>query len=186
MLLTSLDGVDPGNTVGVCFTGHRRFSEGEKADAEKKLDLLIGMLTGSRSGFAARRFFTGGALGFDTLAAEAVLRARERLKNETGARAVTLELLLPCEGQDRYWPETDREAYRRIISLADSVRVFAPHYFNGCMQIRDRALVDSADLCIAWLRPDETDGGTVYTVRHALKTGTPVLDLFHFDLSSGV
>lgn len=186
MILYDLCGVVPKATVGVCFTGHRLFSAEEKSVAEEKLDRVIGKLTDRGAGFAARRFFTGGALGFDTLAAEAVLRARDRMKEEGHATgAVSLELLLPCEGQDRYWQDSDRAEYRRIISLADSVRVFAPHYFSGCMQIRDRALVDSADLCVAWLRPGETDGGTAYTVRHALKTGTPVLDLFRFDPSRG-
>ena len=56
----------------VCFSGHRVFQD-PTADIEKKLDKAVRDCISK----GAECFITGGALGFDTLAARTVIRLRE-------------------------------------------------------------------------------------------------------------
>ena len=63
----------------------------------------------------------------------------------------------------------------RQIADADEVRVLAPRYYDGCMQARNRYMVDRASVCIAYLT--ETRGGTAGTVRYAEKQGISVINL---------
>ena len=57
-------------------------------------------------------FYCGGALGFDTIAARAVLAARDKYP------FVRLVLALPCPQQDALWSRADRDEYRAILSAA--------------------------------------------------------------------
>lgn len=86
-------------------------------------------------------FYCGGALGFDTLAAQAVLKAR-RFHPQ-----VKLILALPCRDQAEQWRETDRLFYESIKRRADEVVYLSEHYTRGCMFERNRYMVDHSDVC---------------------------------------
>lgn len=62
-------------------------------------------------------FYTGGARGFDTMAAEAVLKIREALP-------VRLHLILPCKGQSDRWHFAEKRRYREILKQADTRNSF--------------------------------------------------------------
>jgi hypothetical protein len=64
-----------------------------------------------------------------------------------------------------------------IKEQADSVRTLSPFFYNGCMQIRNRELLEHADLCIAYLRPSTASGGSLNTVLQATKMGIPIINL---------
>ena len=117
-----------------------------------------------------RRFLCGGATGFDTLAASAVLILKQR---KPDARLI---LVLPCEDQDQSWKPHERALYRSIREQADRVFVLSPHYYNGCMMTRNRFLVDHAAFCVAYWKGAST-GGTLSTIRLALRRRLPVLNL---------
>lgn len=53
-------------------------------------------------------FVTGGALGFDTLAAQAVLELRQRYAH------IKLQLILPCKNQTAKWRTADQIVYENI------------------------------------------------------------------------
>lgn len=145
-----------------CFTGHREI---ESADREA----LKARLTDAVRAHIARgyRYFgTGGALGFDTLAASVVLSFKEEFPD------VVLILVLPCPEQTKYWKSEDIALYEDIMHRADKCVYTAEHYFRGCMQKRNRYLVDQSSACIAYLRRDT--GGTAYTVRYAEGKGLDV------------
>ena len=114
-------------------------------------------------------FASGGALGFDTLAALTVLDLSEEFPH------VKLMLVLPCENQDRWWPIFDRERYKRIKERANEVVVLHKTYINGCMQERNRYLVDHASRVISYL--NRSKGGTYYTVQYAKKANVPVYNI---------
>lgn len=116
-----------------------------------------------------RRFFNGAALGFDQLAAERVLALRGRHPD------VQLIMAIPCEGQNRHWSPEQCSRYSRILDAADECRVLARHYFNGCMNIRNRHMVDRASLCICYL--NQPKGGTMSTVAYAVTSGLSVINL---------
>ncbi len=154
------------NALRACaFTGHRRIP----TVAVRPLSelLLRGIDYLYQNG--VRTFFAGGALGFDTLAAEAVLSYR---KTHPGVRLV---LWLPHRGQSERWSTEAILRYRKILAAADSVSYVSDFYYPGVMAVRNRRLIENADACIAYLT--EATGGTAGTVALARKKGIPVYNL---------
>ncbi len=60
-----------------------------------------------------------------------------------------------------------------IIKQADSVIVLTEHYYRGCMQARNRYMVERSTACICYLRRET--GGTAYTINYAQKKGLDIL-----------
>lgn len=116
-----------------------------------------------------RYFGCGGALGFDTLAAQTVLE----MKNEYPE--IRLILVLPCCNQMRCWKEADIAEYERIMKAADKVTYTSEQYYSGCMHKRNRHLVDNSSLCICYLT--EPSGGTAYTVNYARTQGLKIINV---------
>lgn len=115
-------------------------------------------------------FLAGGALGFDTIAAQEVLRARgERFPH------LRLELVLPYVGQETNWSQRDAAIYRTMLRQADLVVYIAGQYTQGCMFQRNRYLVDHSAYCLCY--QVRKRGGTAYTVRYAENQGLTVRNL---------
>ena len=148
-----------------CFTGHRTLPAEELSKISKHLeDTLIALIEQGYCYFSA-----GGALGFDTLAAQVVLRLREHYPQ------IRLILVLPCRNQTRGWPQDSIDIYEDIKRRADKVIYTSENYFRGCMQKRNRHLVDSSSVCICYLT--KSTGGTAYTVNYARRMGLRVINL---------
>jgi len=147
------------------FTGHRIISNERKFQLKQQLEETVFSLI--QQGFTT--FLSGGALGFDQLAAEAVLCCKESFPE------IRLVMVLPCKNQDKFWSRKQQDAYRQILSGADAVIYTADTYHSGCMQQRNRYLVDASGCLLAYLTQDS--GGTKNTVKYAEKTGVPVFYL---------
>ena len=147
------------------FTGHRIIAESDREKLWEGLKKEISDLYIS----GLRDFITGGALGFDTLAALTVLALKEVRPD------VKLHLYLPCRDQDKKWSTKDREIFRHILERSDSVLYVCNEYIPGCMHARNRRMVDDSDICIAYLT--RNFGGTVYTVEYATESGLRVIKL---------
>jgi uncharacterized phage-like protein YoqJ len=148
-----------------CFTGHRRIPPDTVPEVQEQLREAV--KAAWDQGY--RRFLCGGALGFDTLAALAVLSLREM------HREIQLVLVLPCADQARYWSEKDRQARASILQAADLVVTLQEHYDPGCMHRRNLYLVDHASLCICLLT--QLSGGTLNTVRYAVRKDLRIWNL---------
>ncbi len=145
-----------------CFTGHREIDIAYKEALKEKLTAAV------REHIARgyRYFGAGGALGFDTLAATVVLELKKEFPE------ITLILVLPCPEQAKYWSDSDTRVYENILRQADKCVYTSERYSRGCMQKRNRHLVDHSSSCIAYLRRDT--GGTAYTVKYARTQGVAV------------
>ena len=148
-----------------CFTGHRDIKPADQRDLEQRLENTISALI--QSGVCY--FGAGGALGFDTMAAKAVLKLREVYPQ------VKLILVLPCLSQTRGWSEADIKVYEEIKAKADKITYTSQEYTRGCMHKRNRHLVDHSSVCVAYLTKET--GGTAYTVDYAKKQGLRVINL---------
>ena len=149
----------------VCFSGHRLIPPQVQKPLADRLEALLVQLI--ESGHA--RFCAGGALGFDTLAAQTVLRLKECYPH------IRLILVLPCRTQSHNWSAANRAVYDHILCRADEIVYTSDEYTNWCMQKRDRYLVDHSDICVCYLT--KTTGGTAYTVDYARKKGLSVINL---------
>ena len=151
--------------VSCCFTGHRKIPAFLETDLQKILLLTIDNLYLR----GIRRFYTGGAKGFDCLAAEAVLSYRESRHD------AALVVVVPHAGQSSGWDKADILRYERINENADEVICLAERYFRGCMQNRNRYMADRSSVCVCFLT--ERKGGTAYTVKYAQKRGLEISNL---------
>ena len=152
-----------------CFTGHRRIPEAHIEALYRLTDEAI--LTLYKEG--VRTFRTGGALGFDTIAALRVLRMKA-----VDLPDIRLHLILPCREQSSKWSKSDIEQYNVILGCADAVTYTSEHYISGCMQIRNHALLKNSDYCVAYLTG--STGGTAYTVTKAFRDDIPVINLAEY------
>ncbi len=115
-------------------------------------------------------FVCGGAIGFDTVAATYVCS----LKKE--GLPVKLVLMLPCRDQTAKWPEYDKLVYKNLLGYADEVIWLAEKYYSGCMQKRNRAMVDASSACICFLNSME-HSGTRQTVEYAMRQGLAIANV---------
>lgn len=151
----------------VCFTGHRDLGSAEElARLREELKTEVARL--AKEG--ATVFRAGGAIGFDTEAALAVLRQKQETPE------IRLELMLPCRDQTRKWNAEQISLYEEILAKADTYTYTSEKYYRGVMHVRNRALVDGSDTCVAFLR-EGASGGTAYTVDYAKKHGVTVINL---------
>ncbi len=148
-----------------CFTGHRKIPFIQIHTIKENLKKVIVSLI--EQGYCF--FGTGGALGFDTMAAQTILDLKQDYPQ------IKLILVLPCPSQANYWREKDKIIYKEIKARADKVVYIAKEYTRDCMFTRNRHLVDNSNVCICYLT--ERSGGTAYTVEYALKKGLRTINL---------
>ena len=145
-----------------CFTGHRIIPNDDVLKVDENTESVCKSLI--KKGF--KTFITGGAKGFDTIAAQCVLR----LRNEYDIRLV---IAVPCKDQSKGWSKTDKDIYDKILHFADEVIVLSENYTPHCMHKRNRFMVDNSSVCVAYLK--KMSGGTAYTVNYAADTGKAII-----------
>lgn len=114
-------------------------------------------------------FISGMALGSDTYCAETVLE----LKKENPK--IRLIAAIPCANQAERWSAEQQAHYKELLKECDERVVLAEHYYNGCMQKRNRYLVDNCDVLLAIF--DGKSGGTKNTVDYAKSKGRKIIYL---------
>lgn len=152
----------------VCFTGHRSID----VEHAPLIPFLLDQILRTLISHGAEEFYTGGALGFDTIAAISVLKLKREFPH------IRLNLILPCKNQTKLWDESDRDVYDAILSQADSIEYVSESYTSSCMHARNRRLVESSNVCIAYC--SHSGGGSAYTMAYALKTEKSVVNLSDF------
>lgn len=147
-----------------CFTGHRKLLVPENIIKNRLSEMLDNLIKNGVIYFGA-----GGALGFDTLAAEVVL------EKKCVYPQIKLILVLPCIEQTKEWSSIDIDKYNYILSQADKVVYTSQKYYRGCMHKRNRHLVDNSSHCVCYL--ENYTGGTAYTVGYADKNGLKIYNM---------
>ena len=148
-----------------CFTGHRTIREEDAKNIIGALDTHINRLV--ENGVSV--FRSGGAMGFDTLAALCVIKCRQKNPH------VRLVLFLPCRDQAKFWGEYEKGVHDYIIANADEVVYTSDEYWDGCMLHRNRLMVEGSSYCIAYCQRSRS--GTAYTVAYAEKYGVEIINV---------
>ena len=155
------------------FTGHRAeklpwgYNENDPRCRRLKRTLYDTLEAVYESGF--RKFICGMAEGCDLYFAETVMALKSTYPH------ITLEAAIPCPSQADGWSERQQARYRDILSRCDYETMVQQSYTPGCMQRRNRYMVDHASLLIAV--NDGARGGTRSTIEYAFKRGVNVLDI---------
>jgi len=141
--------------LACCFTGHRVLSEAEQQNVLNTLNDKIQEIIDQ----GVTVFRNGGALGFDTLAALHILALKKKYPQ------IKLYMDLPHRGQAQHWTAEEQRVYEYILACADKVTYVSDTYRAGCMQKRNRYMVDRSDYVIAYVR--KVRSGSYYTACYA-------------------
>lgn len=148
------------------FTGHRQINESHIKPLEELLIKAIEYVYSE----GCRNFFCGGALGFDTMAAKAIIALRIKHSD------MRLCIVVPCKNQHDSWSPAERDMYEYVLSAADEVVYTSDEYKPGCMRVRNQWLADACDVLIAFVGRDKS--GSAQTVRMAQQKGKTVYNLY--------
>lgn len=152
--------------AGCSFTGHRsipyRHLEPLTALVRRAIDYAY------RQG--CRSFYSGGAVGFDTLCAREVISFRMFHSD------VRLVMILPCKNQTKNWSSRQVAMYEYILSEADEIIYTGEEYTPDCMRIRNKRLADVCDILIAYA--GRAGSGSSQTVKMAASAGKRVYNLY--------
>ena len=149
-----------------CFTGHRTIPTDKMQEIIGKTEAKVRELI--RGGY--RCFMVGGAIGYDTLAAELLFRLRDGEHLD-----IRVTLAYPFDGYMDRWSEEQKATYERLLPLYDERICVAAAASRGAYLARDRYIVDASSACIAYCT--RQTGGTAYTIRYAAKKGMPVCNI---------
>lgn len=148
-----------------CFTGHRKLPANKiqtiVTNLDRELDALI------ENGVTD--FMSGGALGFDQIAASLIVAKKEMGKK------LRLIFALPCKNQDAHWDEKQKELYQNLLGEADEIVYVSEDYDPFCMKRRNKYMVDHSAYCICALLHEKS--GTAQTVRFARKKGLKIINV---------
>ncbi|MBQ9120737.1 MAG: DUF1273 family protein [Clostridia bacterium] len=118
-------------------------------------------------GMGCDRFITGMAEGADVDFAIAVLDFKKDYHH------IQLEAALPYPVQQ---PKKCSDYHRKreqILAKCDKVHLVSDHFYRGCMDKRNRFMVDQADVVYA-IWNGKKSGGTWNTIKYAQKCGKTV------------
>lgn len=154
--------------ITCCFSGHRppRLPWGSQEDDPRCLELKARLARALTEAYheGYRHFLCGMAQGTDLYFCQAVLDLR-RTHPE-----VTLEAAIPFTGQADRWPEADRRRRQTLLDQCDLETVVQHTYSPGCMNRRNRYMVDRSSLLIA-IYDGIPQGGTLNTLAYAMRKG---------------
>ncbi len=152
-------------SITCSFTGHRRLPKDKIEQIVIRLNQEVDNLISQ----GVIDFISGGALGFDQIAASLIVAKKEMGHN------IRLIFALPCKNQDAQWSFEQKRLYNNLLGEADEIIYVSEDYFDGCMKKRNKYMVDRSAYCIcALIYPT---GGTVQTVRYARKKKLRIIEL---------
>lgn len=175
----------------ICATGHRSDKLGcgkgddwsskspklqpvrQKIEAKLRNILDFQILAGETK----FELISGMALGVDQL----FFSVGNQLRKEYAEQgvAIVLTTAVPCIEQDGIWKDDCKISYAAMLKAADKkVRISNKKYQDdkGCMQRRNRFMVDNADMVLAY--HDGSEGGTKNCVDYAKSIGAVIENAF--------
>lgn len=158
----------------ICFTGHRPKKENDplfgydyRSEGNVRMLLALRDIVEYYIYHGAITFITGMALGVDMWAARLLFALKEQYPH------IKVHAYVPCHEQYAGWPAQTIAEWHSIIEQCDKVvYVTEQTYTPACMQQRNEAMVNSADLTIAVWNGD--NGGTKNCVNYAVSQRVPV------------
>jgi len=148
-----------------CFTGHRKLPAHRINQIIKRLNDEVDALI--RQGVT--EFISGGALGFDQIAASLIIAKRQMGEN------VRLIFALPHRGYDEKWTTAQRNLYCGLLGGANEVRYISEAYAADCMKKRNFYMVENSKWCLCALLHKRS--GTSQTVRYAREKGLKIINI---------
>ena len=154
-----------------CFTGHRTIPLSEMNLVTQKTEEFIKSLILN----GVKYFGVGGALGYDTLAAEILFRLKS-----TCFGHIKIILVYPFKGYTKRWTPEQYKQYLWLLPKYDKIVCASQHPSREAYFKRNRHLVDNSGYCIAYCT--KAVGGTAYTLKYAQSKGGAIFNTSDFDI----
>ena len=147
----------------VCFFGHRRIDNFQAV--ELAVESLIRKIVSEHSYV---EFLTGRDGDFDQIVTSAIRRYKK--SNDTANCSLTW--IMPYM-KDEY--KHNQESFESYYDSVEPCEASAQAHPKAAIQIRNRAMIDRADLCVFYVI--EKKGGAYKTLRYAEKTNVDIINL---------
>lgn len=151
-----------------CFAGHKFLPEATIEKLVIRLNREIEKLLSE----GVTNFISGGAVGFDQIAAALIVSKKEVGKN------IRLIFALPCGNQNMLWNERQNFFYSGLLKKADEIIYISQSYTPFCIEQRNKYMVENSSHCICALRNEKSETGK--TVRFALEKKLQVIHVADF------
>jgi uncharacterized phage-like protein YoqJ len=121
------------------------------------------------------QFLVGGAVGFDCIAGEEIIKIRQYKPQ------IKLTAVLPCDFGTftERWDERQRERVNALLKNADEVITLQKDFNSDCYKTRNQYLVNNSRYCVCYYNTNNFKSGTGQTIRMAEKRGLKIINLFH-------
>ncbi len=159
--------------VKCCLTGHRpkglpwKYRE-KSFKCFKFKRYLKKVLTGAIK-YGLKEFYSGMAEGFDMIATEMLCKLQKKFK------FIKIIAVLPCENQTIKWNNKQQKKYNRLLKKCDKIIVLSKNYYKGCMQDRNKFMVDMSQIVISCYGGG--GGGTAITLKYAETMGLKIRNI---------
>ncbi len=148
-----------------CFTGLQKLPKEKIEQILTRFDYEVENLI--KQGVTT--FISAGMPGFDQLAASLIVAKKEMGKK------IRLVFALACKNQDEFWNTEQKGLYTNLLGEADEVICVSEEYYSGCVEKRDRFMVDHSAYCIcALIYPG---GDILQTIRYAREKGLKIINV---------
>jgi len=112
-------------------------------------------------------FYIGMAIGFDITGCKLLNELKETYKD------IKIIACIPCKEQDKFFNKKEKNDYENCLKFCEEIIYITDTYITGCMQMRNRYMVDNCDLLLAYLYKNL--GGTYYTVNYAKRKNKEII-----------
>jgi len=147
------------------FIGHKNLDTNKITKIKKHLeDEIINLINQG-----VTNFYSGGLIGFDLLAAETIINLKSQFPN------ITLSTVIAYEDQYEDWTPINQQRYFLILRESDKINILSNNYYNNCILIRHKYVIESSNYCIAYIKI--SFGDTFYGVSYAQKCEIPIINL---------
>jgi hypothetical protein len=149
--------------ITVAFFGHRYIDDFFRTES-KLQDWITVLLCGN--GYV--EFLVGRNGDFDQMVSSTVLRCKRDLRDDNSA----LVLVLPYSTSEFKANEDSFYNYYDEIEICEDA---AESHFKNAIQVRNRSMVDRADMIICYVKKNE--GGAYQTIQYAKRIGKTIINL---------
>lgn len=149
----------------VSFTGHRPTKLGGYNTPNRTYSYIMQELRRTLQELKPDKAISGMALGWDQWAAQTCIDLH-----------IPFVAAIPFAGQDKVWPQSSKDIYKRLLQeAAEVVVVCEGSYTAQKMQIRNEWMCDKSDILIACFIKNEKNGGTFNCMQYAKKQNKDIL-----------
>ena len=132
-----------------CFIGHQKLPATKMEQTISKLNTAIERLVEK----GVTTFIASGQLGFDQIASFLIL-AKEEMGYD-----IHFVLVLPDNGQESRWTTKEKQMYKQLIDMADSIKYVPERGGRNGIKQHVQYMIDGSTCCVCALIHEHSETG---------------------------